>query len=96
MSLPDTIYVCSVLVGQFVCRPSELATEVGQILERCYKQSRAVDRESLCIVAGEKVCTVTIYVYIRIVYIFYAYIVYTHTVHYRNVRTYICICVCIY
>ena len=36
-------------------RPSPLATELGQILERCYKDSRAVDTESLCIIAREKV-----------------------------------------
>ena len=36
-------------------RPSDLAIEIDQVLDRCYKQSRAVDTESLCIVAGEKV-----------------------------------------
>ena len=36
-------------------RPSDLAVEIDQVLDRCYKQSRAVDTESLCIVAGEKV-----------------------------------------
>lgn len=41
-------------------RPSNMATEIEQILERCYKQSRAVDRESLCIVAGEKVWEVRV------------------------------------
>ena len=39
----------------FTFRPSPLATELGQILERCYKDSRAVDTESLCIIAREKV-----------------------------------------
>lgn len=38
-----------------IFRPSPLATELGQILERCYKDSRAVDTESLCIIAREKV-----------------------------------------
>ena len=36
-------------------RLSGLAIEIDQVLDRCYKQSRAVDTESLCIVAGEKV-----------------------------------------
>ena len=37
------------------CRPSSQATEIGRTLERCFKESRAVDTESLCIIAGEKV-----------------------------------------
>ena len=39
----------------FFLRPGPLATELGQILERCFKESRAVDTESLCIIASEKV-----------------------------------------
>ena len=35
-----------------VGRPSSVATE---ITKRCVKESRAVDTESLCIIAGEKV-----------------------------------------
>ncbi len=32
-----------------------MAVEVTRILERCFKESRAVDTESLCIIAGQKV-----------------------------------------
>lgn len=32
-----------------------MAVEVTRILERCQKESRAVDTESLCIIAGVKV-----------------------------------------
>ena len=38
-----------------VGRPSSVATEITRTLERCVKESRAVDTESLCIIAGEKV-----------------------------------------
>ena len=38
-----------------VGRPSSSSTEINRTLERCVKESRAVDTESLCIVAGEKV-----------------------------------------
>ena len=38
-----------------VGRPSSLSTEINRTLERCVKESRAVDTESLCIIAGEKV-----------------------------------------
>lgn len=41
--------------GFEVGRPSPVATEVARMLERCLKESRAVDTESLCIIAGEKV-----------------------------------------
>ena len=36
-------------------RPSSVATEITRTLERCVKESRALDTESLCIIAGEKV-----------------------------------------
>ncbi len=36
-------------------RPSSVATVLTRTLERCVKESRAVDTESLCIIAGEKV-----------------------------------------
>ena len=42
--------------GFEVGRSSPVATEVARMLERCLKESRAVDTESLCIIAGEKVC----------------------------------------
>lgn len=42
--------------GFEVGRPSPVATEVARMLERCLKESRAVETESLCIIAGEKVC----------------------------------------
>ena len=41
--------------GFEVGRSSPVATEVARMLERCLKESRAVDMESLCIIAGEKV-----------------------------------------
>lgn len=41
--------------GFEVGRPSAQGTEVSRTLERCLKESRAIDTESLCIIAGEKV-----------------------------------------
>ena len=41
--------------GYEVGRPSPVATEAARMLERCVKESRAVDMESLCIIAGVKV-----------------------------------------
>lgn len=41
--------------GFEVGRPSPLATEIARMLERCLKESRAIDTESLCLIAGEKV-----------------------------------------
>ena len=38
-----------------VGRLSPLATEIARMLERCLKESRAIDTESLCLIAGEKV-----------------------------------------
>jgi hypothetical protein len=37
-------------------RQSELAVQLNRLLEKCIKDSRCVDLESLCIVAEEKVC----------------------------------------
>lgn len=34
-----------------------MCVEVNRILERCQKEARAVDTESLCIIAGQKVCS---------------------------------------
>lgn len=52
----SSIHSGDVLMTYCICyRPSDLAIEIDQVLDRCYKQSRAVDTESLCIVAGEKV-----------------------------------------
>jgi len=39
-------------------RPSELSTELTRILERCIRESRCVDTESLCVMAGVKVWTI--------------------------------------
>lgn len=36
-------------------RPSEAAVEVGRVIERGLRESRAIDSEALCILAGEKV-----------------------------------------
>ncbi|KNC77274.1 hypothetical protein SARC_10264 [Sphaeroforma arctica JP610] len=41
-------------------RPSALAIEVGRIIERGLKESRAIEKEGLCIVAGAKVWQLTI------------------------------------
>ena len=43
-----------------VGRPSALSVEVRRIVERGLKECKAVDCESLCIVAGEKVWAVRI------------------------------------
>ncbi len=50
-----------------VGRPSSVATEITRTLERCVKESRALDTESLCIIAGEKVGKTTVLVYILII-----------------------------
>ena len=39
----------------FLIRPSSQAIEINQFVERCFRESRAIDMESLCIIAGEKV-----------------------------------------
>lgn len=41
-------------------RPSEYCVEINRLLERCVVESRALDFESLCIVAGEKVWAIRI------------------------------------
>ncbi len=37
-------------------RPSEGAMEMVRLLEQVLRNSRAVDREALCVLAGHKVC----------------------------------------
>lgn len=37
-------------------RSTEFSVELNRFMERFYVESRAIDVESLCIVAGEKVC----------------------------------------
>lgn len=37
-------------------RSTEFSIELNRFMERFYVESRAIDVESLCIVAGEKVC----------------------------------------
>lgn len=39
----------------FIVRSSDKAVEINRFVERCLKESKPVDVESLCIVAGEKV-----------------------------------------
>ncbi|XP_033742513.1 exosome complex component RRP45-like [Pecten maximus] len=39
----------------FEGRSHELGVEINRLLERCLKESRCVDMESLCIISGEKV-----------------------------------------
>lgn len=45
-------------------RLSEYGIEVNRILERCLFDAKAVDLESLCIVSGEKVWCIQVYVHI--------------------------------
>ena len=46
----------------WLCRIYTTATEINRILERCQKESRTVDTESLCIIAGKKLRSVVIVV----------------------------------
>ena len=41
-------------------RQSELAVQLNRLLEKCIKDSRCIDLESLCIQAEEKVCIIVI------------------------------------
>jgi len=43
------------LISDAALRQSSMCVEVTRILERCQKESRAVDTETLCIIAGQKV-----------------------------------------
>ncbi|XP_071787486.1 exosome complex component RRP45-like [Asterias amurensis] len=45
-------------------RLSEYGVELNRLLEKCLKESRAVDLESLCIVAGEKVWQIRVDVHV--------------------------------
>jgi hypothetical protein len=46
-------------------RPSDMAAELGRLLERNLRETRAVDTEGLCIVAGVKVWSLVYLVQIR-------------------------------
>ncbi|XP_071087734.1 exosome complex component RRP45-like [Haliotis cracherodii] len=46
--------------GFEIGRPSEFGVELTRLLERCLKESRCVDTESLCVVAGEKVWAIRV------------------------------------
>lgn len=39
----------------FSCRQSELLVTLNRQLERCLRNSRCIDTESLCVISGEKV-----------------------------------------
>lgn len=39
----------------FLCRQSELSVKLNRQLERCLRNSKCIDTESLCVVSGEKV-----------------------------------------
>lgn len=41
-------------------RPSEYSVEINRLLERCLKEAKAIDVESLCLIAGEKVWAVRV------------------------------------
>lgn len=43
---------------------SEYGVELNRLLERCIKESRCVDTESLCIVSGEKVLAIRVDVHV--------------------------------
>lgn len=42
-------------------KPSEACVEVHRVLEKCIRESKCVDLESLCIVAEEKVSLLTLF-----------------------------------
>ena len=44
-------------------RQSEAAALINRQLEKCLKDSRCIDLESLCIVADKKVCVENKYIY---------------------------------
>ena len=44
-------------------RSTEFSTELNRFMERCFVESRAIDVESLCIVAGEKVLIIKFHVF---------------------------------
>ena len=37
-------------------RPGEAAIELARLIERSLRESRAIDTEALCVLAGRKVC----------------------------------------
>ncbi|KAL4230579.1 Exosome complex component RRP45 [Mactra antiquata] len=45
-------------------RLSDFGVEINRLLERCLKESRCIDTESLCIVAGEKVWEIRVDVHV--------------------------------
>jgi len=45
-------------------RPSDQAIEINRFVERCLRESRTIDMESLCIIAGEKVWCLRVDVHI--------------------------------
>jgi len=47
-----------------VGRPTEESVEMSRLMERCLKESRCMDLESLCIVAGEKVWIVRVDIHV--------------------------------
>lgn len=50
--------------GFEVGRLSEFGVEINRLLERCLKESRCVDTESLCIISGEKVWQIRVDVHV--------------------------------
>lgn len=40
-----------------ISRQSELLVKLNRLLEKCLRNSKCIDTESLCVVAGEKVCS---------------------------------------
>lgn len=59
-------------------RQTDTSIQLNRLLEKCLKDSKAVDLESLCIKLNEKVCNVYIYTHIhrqlmRCIFIFKRY-----------------------
>lgn len=46
------------------CRQSAFGIELGRVVERGLRESRAIDTEALCIVAGEKVWSIRVDIHI--------------------------------
>ena len=52
MMIRNLVYGVLIICG---IRQTEESVELSRLMERCLKESRCVDLESLCIVVGEKV-----------------------------------------
>jgi exosome complex RNA-binding protein Rrp42 (RNase PH superfamily) len=60
LTLSEILFSCSqskfiTLVRSSFHRQSDLLVKLNRLLERCLRNSKCIDTESLCVVAGEKV-----------------------------------------